>query len=163
MKFTQPFTSIEELTKKLDDSGIDLNSVPSGSWSVLQHLYHCWMVEKGVLAYIKLKTQTPSALESITMYSRLKFLFFFMLLRLKLLRVNAPDVVQQFPENMQISNLIRDWEQTREEADLFFQDLPKNIAQKGIFRHIFIGRLNKKWTQKFIQLHLRHHLRLCGL
>ena len=51
----------------------------------------------------------------------------------------------------------------REEADLFFADFPEATAHKGIFKHMFIGRLNKTLSQKFIKLHLAHHLKLCGL
>ena len=47
--------------------------------------------------------------------------------------------------------------------EIFFVNLPDNFAQKGVFKHMYIGRLNKGLTQKFIRLNLRHHLRLCRL
>ena len=64
---------------------------------------------------------------------------------------------------MSAADLINKWQQTREEANAFFLDFSKIDADKGIFRHVFIGRMNKKMTQTFIELHLRHHLRLCNL
>ena len=132
-------------------------------WSILQHLYHCWLVERGVLAYIKLKTQDPDTLERVRILTRLRFYLFFIILKLGLLKVKAPKVVQAFPENMNRKDLFERLAKTREEADLFFADFPEATAHKGIFKHMFIGRLNKTLSQKFIKLHLVHHLKLCGL
>ena len=164
MRFSEFFTSLHSIEQKLASlSYTELHQAQQGKWSVLQHLYHCWMVERGVLAYIKLKTQDPSALVRISTITRLKFAFFFTTLRLGVLKVNAPNVVQKFPSDMSPSDLISKWEKTREQADAFFLDFAKHNAKKGIFRHVFIGRLNKRLTQQFIRLHLRHHLRLCRL
>ena len=164
MHFTDPFLSLVVIKNKLDAfSEVDLHKVAHGKWSVLQHLYHCWMVERGVLAYIKLKTQNPDALVDVSFLTRIKFVFFFTTLRLGALKVNAPEVVQKFPKQMSAADLINKWQQTREEANAFFLDFSKIDADKGIFRHVFIGRMNKKMTQTFIKLHLRHHLRLCNL
>jgi hypothetical protein len=121
------------------------------------------MVERGVLAYIKLKTQDPTALVDVLVQTRLKFTIFFIALRLGVLKVKAPDVVQKFPNEMSSVDLLDKWKKTRQEADAFFVNLPDNFAQKGVFKHMYIGRLNKGLTQKFIRLHLRHHLRLCRL
>lgn len=164
MNFTSPFVSLHSLKtvlSKLSES--DLHNPTIGKWSVLQHLYHCWMVERGVLAYVKLKTQDPSALVTIKSITRLKFFFFFTTLKLRLLRINAPEVVQTFPSKMDIEDLLHRWNNTRTEADTFFSALDKQICSKGIFKHMFIGRMNKKMTQSFIQSHLKHHLRLCKL
>jgi hypothetical protein len=121
------------------------------------------LVERGVLAYIKLKTQDLQALENVRLLTRLRFSLFFTLLKLRLLKVKAPKIVEVFPENMDQKDLYERLSKTREEADLFFAALPETAARKGIFKHLFIGRLNKSLTQKFIKLHLEHHLKLCGL
>lgn len=164
MCFSEYFTSltrIEQLLSKHTTAYLNRNE--AGKWSVLQHLYHCWMVEKGVLAYIKLKTQDPKSLVSVSIKTRLKFIFFFMALRWSVLKVKAPKVVQNFPEEMSVIDLMSKWERTRKDADNFFLNFPENFTKRGIFRHVFIGRLNKNLTQKFIEFHLRHHLKLCGL
>lgn len=164
MRFSESFTSLHSIEQKLAGlSHTELHQAKQGKWSVIQHLYHCWMVERGVLAYIKLKTQDPSALVRVSVVTRLKFTFFFTTLRLGILKVNAPEVVQKFPSEMSTADLILKWQKTREQADAFFVDFPENDAKKGIFRHVFIGRLNKRLTKQFIQLHLCHHLRLCRL
>jgi hypothetical protein len=164
MRFTDVFMPLHLIKQKLDVySNSDLFQVQHGKWNVMQHLYHCWLVEKGVLAYIKLKTQEPNDLVRVSLRTRLKFIFFFGVLRLGILKVNAPTVVQQFPTDMSVNDLMDKWENTRKEADEFFLDFPHQLAKKGIFRHVFIGRINKKLTQKFIRLHLRHHARLCRL
>ncbi len=71
------------------------------------------MVERGVLAYIKLKTQDPSALVPVQFKTRFKFYLFFVLLRLDWLRVQAPQVVQEFPEEMNRNDLFERWKNTR--------------------------------------------------
>ena len=164
MRFTESFTPLHLIQHKLAGlSKTELHLAPQGKWSVLQHLYHCWMVERGVLAYIKLKTQDPSALVPVSVVTRLKFAFFFVALRVGVLKIKAPDVVQQFPLEMSTADLMSKWEKTRSQADAFFLDFPEHDAKKGIFKHVFIGRINKKLTQQFLRLHLRHHLRLCRL
>ena len=162
--FSTRFVSIDILEHKLAVySDVALLKPINEKWSILQHLYHCWLVERGVLAYIKLKTQDPDALERVTILTRLRFHLFFIILKLGLLKVKAPKVVETFPENMNREDLFKRIYKTREEADLFFEDLLEATARKGIFKHMFIGRLNKTLTQKFIKLHLAHHLKLCGL
>ena len=162
--FSSRFVSIEALQQKIAaHTDAALLAPIDGKWSVLQHLYHCWLVERGVLAYIKLKTQKPDSLEQIRLLTRLRFFFFFTILKVGLLKVKAPRVVQAFPENMNRKDLFERLAKTREEADLFFADFPEVTARKGIFKHVFIGRLNKALSQKFINLHLAHHLKLCGL
>ena len=162
--FSSRFVSIEALQQKLAaHTDAALLTPIDGKWSVLQHLYHCWLVERGVLAYIKLKTQDPDGLEQVRLLTRLRFFFFFTILKVGLLKVKAPKVVQTFPENMNQQDLFERLAKTREEADLFFADFPEATAHKGIFKHVFIGRLNKALSQKFIRLHLAHHLKLCGL
>ena len=88
----------------------------NGKWSILQHLYHCWLVERGVLAYIKLKTQDSNALERVRILTRLRFSLFFIILKLGLLKVKAPRVVETFPENMTRQDLFKKMYKTREEA-----------------------------------------------
>lgn len=164
MRFTDYFTSLDAISQLLSKQHTaSLHYHESGKWSVLQHLYHCWMVEKGVLAYIKLKTQDPKMLVSVSTKTRLNFIFFFIALRWSVLKVNAPKVVQDFPDEMNLDDLMGKWVKTRNEADDFFLKFPEELAKKGIFKHGFIGRLNKTLTQKFIEQHLRHHLNLCGL
>lgn len=164
MRFTESFTPLNVIQQKLARlSHAELHQSQQGKWNILQHLYHCWMVERGVLAYIKLKTQDPTALVDVLVQTRLKFTIFFIALRLGVLKVKAPDVVQKFPNEMSSVDLLDKWKKTRQEADAFFVNLPDNFAQKGVFKHMYIGRLNKGLTQKFIRLHLRHHLRLCRL
>ena len=115
------------------------------------------------MAYIKLKTQDIEALEKVRLLTRQRFILFFTILKLGLLKVKAPKVVEAFPEHMNPKDLCDRLSKTREEADLFFAALPQTIACKGIFKHLFIGRLNKSLCQKFIKLHLEHHLKICGL
>lgn len=75
--FSSRFISIEALQQKLAaHTDTALLTPIDGKWSVLQHLYHCWLVERGVLAYIKLKTQAPDALEQVRILTRLRFFFF---------------------------------------------------------------------------------------
>ena len=162
--FIKPFVPLNRIEFLLNKySPEELLKSNSGAWSILQHLYHCWMVERGVLGYVKLKTQDISLLETVSIITRFKFFFFFALLRLKLLKVKAPTVVQTFPEDISVMDLLDKWGKNREEAAVFFDALPKKVSSKGIFKHVFIGRLNLKLTQKFIQWHLQHHLRLCKL
>lgn len=164
MRFSESFTSTQVIQHKLARlSHEELFQEKQGKWSVIKHLYHCWMVERGVLAYIKLKTQDSTALVSVSVTTRFKFAFFFATLRLGVLKINAPAVVQKFPIEMSIADLMSKWDATRKQADAFFLDFPDDDAKKGIFRHVFIGRLDKKLTQQFIRLHLSHHLRLCQL
>ena len=64
---------------------------------------------------------------------------------------------------MNRNDLFESWKNTRDEWQLLLTNLPDEIASKGIFKHVYIGRLNKGLALSFLTQHLAHHLRLCAL
>ena len=127
------------------------------SWSIEEHLYHCYLVEKLSLSYIQKKTLNPQKLisPSLTPYFKLYLLKFILFFKVKL---KAPEVVSSFPELIDIDQLHIEWTAVRISLNQTIQSLPDVTLRKGIFKHPLLGRLSMRLTLKFFIFHLNHHL-----
>lgn len=127
------------------------------SWSIEEHLYHCYLVEKLSLSYIQKKTLYPQKLISpgLTPCVRFYLLKFILFCKVKL---KAPKVVSSFPEFIAINQLYVEWTAVRSSLDQIILSLPEETLKKGIFKHPVIGRLSMRLTLKFFKFHFNHHL-----
>ena len=129
----------------------------ANKWSIEEHLYHSYLVEKLSLSYIQKKTLHPQKLVSVgvTPYIRFYILKYVLFFKVKL---KAPLVVSSFPELINLDQLYIKWLEIRRSLHHIIQNLNDDTLKKGIFRHPIIGRLSMRLTLKFFNFHLNHHL-----
>ncbi len=129
----------------------------ANKWSVEEHLYHSYLVEKLSLSYIQKKTLHPQKLVSIGISPYVKFFILKIVLFFKV-KLKAPKVVSSFPELIAIDQLYIEWTAVRSSLNQTIQSLPEETLKKGIFKHPLLGRLSMRLTLKFFKFHFNHHL-----
>lgn len=129
----------------------------SNSWSIEEHLYHCYLVEKLSLSYVQKKTLYPQKLVSPGITTCVRFYFLKLILVFKV-KLKAPKVVSSFPDSIAIDQLYFEWIEIRSSLSQIIQSLPEEVLRKGVFKHPVIGRLSMALTLKFFKFHLNHHL-----
>jgi hypothetical protein len=144
------FKSISNLS--LDD----LNNKSQG-WSILQHLYHCYLVESLVNQYIAKKILYPETINKVSLLTYLKSFLIPFVWKFGY-KAKAPKITATFPKEIDINKLNLNWIETRD----FFDDLISKLydlklEKKGFFRHPLFGRINLKLTLSFYDFHFNHH------
>ena len=144
------FKSISNLS--LDD----LNNKSQG-WSILQHLYHCYLVESLANQYIAKKILYPETINKVSLLTYLKSFLIPFVWKFGY-KAKAPKITATFPNEIDINKLNLNWIETRE----FFDDLTSKLydlklEKKGFFRHPLFGRINLKLTMSFYDFHFNHH------
>ena len=127
------------------------------SWSIEEHLYHCYLVEKLSLSYIQKKILYSQKLISPGAMPYLRFYILKLILFFKV-KLKAPELVSSFPELIVVDQLYVEWLEIRSSLYQIIQSLPDETLKKGIFKHPIIGRLSMGLTLKFFEFHLNHHL-----
>jgi len=144
------FKSISNLS--LDD----LNNKSQG-WSILQHLYHCYLVESLANQYIAKKILYPETINKVSLLTYFKSFLTPFVWKLGY-KAKAPKITATFPKEIDVDKLNFNWIETRE----FFDDLISKLydlklEKKGFFRHPLFGRINLKLTLSFYDFHFNHH------
>ena len=151
---------LKSIFDKLADFPIEnINKNTRNSWSIEEHLYHCYLVEKLSLSYIQKKTLCPQKLISPGLIPYIKFYLLKFILFFKV-KLKAPKVVSSFPELINIDQLLIEWTAVRSSLNQIIQSLSEDTLKKGIFKHPLLGRLSMRLTLKFFIFHLNHHLNI---
>lgn len=138
-------------------SNVDKNSHnPNEKWSINQLIFHLYNVESSILEYINYKHSKGELTQPIGMKAILKFQFLKALLKTKL-KFKTPKRVSEIPEDLDFNQLITDWENTQIDFELLLSNFPKELHNKGVFRHPYAGFLSIKQTIAFMVDHSNHH------
>jgi hypothetical protein len=135
---------------------VDLNNKSQG-WSILQHLYHCYLVESLANQYIAKKILYPETINKVSLLTYLKSFLIPFVWKFGY-KAKAPKITATFPKEIDVNKLNLNWIETRE----FFDDLISKLydlklEKKGFFRHPLFGRINLKLTLSFYDFHFNHH------
>ena len=148
-----------ELLNKLEEFPKDKLSFCDEKWSVLQILYHIWLVEISSEKYIRTKIQYPETIIKTPVSSYIKAFLtkYFLLLGYS---TNAPKVTAGFPREIILKKLKKNWINSRSSFSKLIEELnEKNLSEKAIFRHPLMGRINLSLTLYFFEIHFNHHLK----
>jgi len=134
----------------------ELNNKSHG-WSILQHLYHCWLVESLAKQYITKKILYPESINNVSVVTYFRSFLIQFIWKLGY-KAKAPKITANFPEDIDLNKLNSDWVESRESFDELISKLHElKLENKGFFRHPFIGRINLRLTLSFFNFHFNHH------
>ena len=148
-----------KLLDKLEELPEDKLSFCDEKWSVLQIIYHIWLVEIFSEKYIRTKIQYPETIIKTPVSSYIKAFLtkYFLLLGYS---INAPKVTAEFPREIILKKLKKNWINSRSSFSKLIEELnEKNLSEKAIFRHPLMGRINLSLTLYFFEIHFNHHLK----
>ena len=148
-----------ELLNKLEEFPKDKLSFCDEKWSVLQIIYHIWLAEISSEKYIRTKIQYPETIIKTPVSSYIKAFLtkYFLLLGFS---INAPKVTAEFPKEIILKELKKNWINSRSSFSKLIVELDqKNLSEKAIFRHVLMGRINLSLTLYFFKIHFNHHLK----
>jgi|TARA_B110000305_G_scaffold7633_1_gene7542 hypothetical protein len=149
---------IKIFTSILKINSSDLNN-NSHSWSVAQHLYHCWLVECLTENYIRKKILNPKFIGNVSAITYIRSFFLQLFFKLGY-KAKAPKPTAIFPDHIDINKLKLDWDNSRKSLDNLIIILHEmKLEKKGFFNHPAIGRLNLWLVLNFLEFHLIHHIK----
>ena len=163
MTYTKRLYNLDSKTsslfEKLESLPYDTLSFSDKKWSILQILYHVWLAEISSEKYIRTKIQYPETILNTPLLSYAKAFLtkYFLLLGLT---IKAPEITAKFPDKISLKELQNNWVKSRYSFSKLIDELEqKKLADKAIFRHALMGRINLSLTLYFFELHFNHHLK----
>lgn len=156
------FAKVDLLLKELEslDEGV-LNRMPSnGGWSAIQTLHHLILVEESSLAYVRKKLSFNPTFEKagIDAWWRSLLLWLSMYFPVKF---KAPAVTgdENLPAYATLAETESRWQKSRQNWQIFFEEMPSTLQDKAVYKHPRAGRLS--WIQmlNFFANHLERHTR----
>ena len=163
MTYTKRLYNLDSKTsslfEKLESLPYDTLSFSDKKWSILQILYHVWLAEISSEKYIRTKIQYPETIIKTPVSSYIKAFLtkYFLLLGFS---INAPKVTAEFPKEIILKELKKNWINSRSSFSKLIVELDqKNLSKKAIFRHALMGRINLSLTLYFFEIHFNHHLK----
>ena len=140
----------------LDEKILKRKPAP-GKWSVNQIIYHLNLAESGSIRYVKKKMLGGHDLKNTGIMAATRSFFLKWLLQSGY-KWKAPKVLGDVPEEVNYSDVIQNWNETRHELYLLIDTLPEELIGKEVYRHPRAGRLNMLHMVEFFQDHFDHHL-----
>lgn len=132
---------------------------PTGDrWSIKEVIQHLILSEQGTHRYLMKKNQA-AFLPPAGLTATLRSIGLTLFLRLPI-KFKVPSRANVVPGgDASFSQLKQEWEETRQHLRQFIAELPPERRRVLIFRHPFMGYFNIYQTLRFIEEHIRHHLR----
>jgi uncharacterized damage-inducible protein DinB len=159
-------TAFNYLEKQLDDlllkvkplSSEQQNFKPdSHSWSILQVFRHMMQSEGQIIKYLRKKILGAATTPKASFGAILRSAILNAAMRLPI-KFKVPDAIKvNFDENYDFEQLSADWKLLRKELKDFLENMDEETAQKEIFRHPVVGRMNILQGLTFMQEHLERH------
>ncbi len=162
-KLQEAFNSLESQRKeiaervKLAADRFD-HKLNANSWSVHQVLAHLIAAEKLSVKYLEKKIQGIETAGDTGLVEEIKMAVLKVSQRLPL-KFKAPKkLVENTPTYNSLTDLLEDWNATREELNAHLEKIKDNQIKRKIYKHVVAGKLNIVHAIVFLQEHVSHHL-----
>jgi hypothetical protein len=142
---------------KLADKSIFTHSPAPGKWSLSQILTHLMTAEKLSVGYMKKKVQAADHLKNAGLAEAFRLWTLTIAQRVPL-KYKAPRVVtDNTPNDLPLDELIRQWDQVRDDLATLLANLDEKNLNKVIYRHPIAGRLSAHQAVVTLIEHFAHH------
>ncbi|QHL86127.1 hypothetical protein GU926_01160 [Nibribacter ruber] len=125
-------------------------------WSAAQLYYHLWKVEHVVIQSIKDNLATDRKRRPISFNTRWRSFLLNLVLSLPV-KIKAPKVLGDMPQQINIDEVEKNWQDTRNTLHQFLSDFPNDLLDKEIFKHPRAGVITLGQTLEFLIEHANHH------
>lgn len=136
----------------------DLNQRPAeDKWSVLQIIDHLRQAEGMALQYMQKKRQTPDELTDIGSMGWLRVRTINAALKMPKLTFKAPSIFEESNETLDKDELFNEWMTIRQGLSEIINSISSEEAQKDLFKHPAVGKLNLEQALSFMDVHQKRH------
>ena len=147
--------AIIALVVDLDQRNFQTSS--GGKWSLGQILIHIVTSEKLALHYMRKKSLGINAVQNSGFIEPIKLTVLRISQRLPI-KYNVPKSIhEKTPAPPCKEELLKSWEETRQELKSFLESIEEKNIHKKIFKHPIVGMLNVIQGVAFLREHLLHH------
>ncbi len=147
--------ALYDTIKHIDND--ELNKKPaSGKWSPLQVIDHLRQAESMGLDYIQKKRENPDQVENVKMIGWLRLTLLDAALKLPV-KYKAPALFQESAHELDKNELLNEWVKVRQGLSHVVNDITPEEAQKGLFKHPAVGKLNLLQALSFMTIHQHRH------
>lgn len=141
---------LERSSKKL------LNTNPDPlHWSPLQIVQHIILAEELSLKSVKAKLLLGKFEQAGTM-AVVREIALIIALRSPI-KYSAPAAVKKIPENLELQQLIQQWERVRKEWEELLESIETRLLKNYLFKHPVAGKLKLSGGIRFMYEHVRRH------
>ena len=153
--------SLEILVLELSEYSEDqLRKQPApGEWSALQVVHHLITAENLSLKYVIKKLSFDPKLKPAGIQSKARVLYLWLAFNSPF-KYKAPEAVKgdHLPKDATLEKIKTQWLSQRKELREYLKGLPKEVFDKEVYKHPFVGRLSLEGMLHFFQIHFdRHH------
>ncbi|WP_181306588.1 DinB family protein [Rufibacter sp. XAAS-G3-1] len=127
-------------------------------WSAAQVLYHLAQVDKQVVAALEKRVASGKPLRPLRWSTRFRSVLLNLALKLPI-RFKAPAAVRDVPDQVQVAQVITQWQETRARLHAFLASFPEGQLNREVFFHPRSGMITLPQTLRFLLEHTHHHRR----
>ena len=162
-RYNVEVNSLLEELGRYDDTLLN-RKPPNGGWSAIQTAHHLLLSEELSFAYIQKKL--GFAKEGKADFKRAGWKSHWRFFKIRLvfmlpIKVKAPANLdtEKLPDYVSLAHTRERWTNIRGQWNEFLNHLPDELADKAVFRHQLVGKMN--WTHMctFFNIHLKRHLK----
>lgn len=151
---------VDQLVEELGSSNDSILNMAAmdGGWSAIQTMHHLILVEELALQYVRKKLSFGADLPKVDFQARFRTAMLWFYLRLPV-KFKAPAAVNEdkLPGFTTFAKTKERWENIRREWTEFLQQLPEELQDKTVYRHVFLGRLSWPGMLRFFHFHFQRH------
>jgi hypothetical protein len=153
---------IDALLQYVSSSKFNLK-VNDHSWSMAQIIQHIFLAESQTLDAIKWRLKNKNNFPTVSLWARIRVWYTICLFQLQF-KLKAPNFVTPIENEINKNDLLKQWQDTRNEWSQLVYKFPKNMENKVVYKHPILGYLSLSLTLKFMFHHLiRHHHQIVTL
>jgi hypothetical protein len=158
LKFTQKRNHFLSHLQQLKFDQLN-HPLTTGGWTLLQHMYHLFLIDKKANEYFKHKLENYRDLPDTTFST--KFREWMLITALKMpFKYKAPTLAANLPKIIDLEHITKQWKET----DMSFINFVNSIQNENIylawFKHPSAGRISLLGYVKFIEAHFDHHKKI---
>lgn len=152
--------SLNQMLTYMDNLSIEkLYASNPEEWSAAQILYHLKDAEKGTLAYLTKKLETPkSEIPRGGLSSKIRSIFLGRALRNYERKFKAPAMLSDIPQKPEYKSLREEYLEVRKNFGLLLEKFDKEMVKKAYFKHPRAGRITILQTMEFLKDHSDRHM-----
>ena len=156
-QYTQRVQALLQELAVFDDE--KLNRKPAdGGWSAIQTMHHLILSEEFSMRYVQKKMGFTSEFENNNFSARVRSFLLWASLKSPI-KFKAPPAIgpENLPDYSTLSETRQRWEQAREVWEAFLEQMPAELSNRLVYKHVRAGKITFMQMLSFFETHFERH------